>query len=145
MAGRLPLEVELVHFLRVLAPDQFRDELELLPELQDGLLEHRHLPRRPLLEDEAGGHWVHQDVQVALLVEVVHGVEVQLDGLLLFLGVGLVDVALGGDYLQDGLLFAAVGAQEGGQLVVLRGFAGLQHLVVEFCEVGARGLGDGWV
>lgn len=104
VACGFPLQVKFIDILRVLGLDELSDELELLAEPEDGLLEDGHFPRRPFLEDAGGSDWVDEDVEVPFLVEVVDGVEVELDGLLLLLRVGLVDFVLGLDHLQDRVL-----------------------------------------
>lgn len=104
MAGSLPFEVELVDVFGIFCLDQLSDELELLSESQDGLLENSHFSRRPFFEDKSWGDGVDEDIEISFFIEVVDCVEVELNRLLLFLGVGLVYFVLGLDYLQNGML-----------------------------------------
>lgn len=104
MTCGFPLQVELINILRIFGLDELGDELELFAESKDGLLEDCHLSWRPFLEDAGRCHWVYEDVEVSLLVEMVDSVEVQLDWLFLLLGVGLVDLVLGLDHLEDWVL-----------------------------------------
>lgn len=62
MRASLPLQVELVDFLRVFGVDQLRNVLELLPELQYGLLENSDLPGRPVLEHIRVSQWVYEHI-----------------------------------------------------------------------------------
>lgn len=101
---RFPLQVKLIDVLRVFCLDQLSNELELLAESKDSLLEDRHFPWCPFLEDTDRSNWVYENVEISLLVEMVDGVKVEFDGFLLFLGVGLVYLVLRLDHLKDGVL-----------------------------------------
>lgn len=135
VAGGFPLPVKLVDFLHVLCADQLSDELELLPELEQTLLEDRHLPRGPVFEDSARGHWVDQDVQLPLSVQVVDCVEVELDRLLLLFGVAFEDVALGLYDLQDGFLLRPQALEQADVGVVFRLLAGPADVLVDLAKV----------
>ena len=99
-----PFQVKFIHLLCVLCSYQLRNELELLSELYHRLLEYRHLSWRPTLENRVRSHWVYQNVQVPFLVQVVHSVEVQLNGFFLLLWVGFVDFGLGRNNLKNRFL-----------------------------------------
>lgn len=104
MTCGFPLQVKLIDILCIFGLDELGNELKLLSKSQDGLLEDSHLPWCPFLEDAGWSDWVYEDVEVSLLVEMVNSVEVQLDWLFLFLGVGLVDLVLGLDHLENWVL-----------------------------------------
>ena len=101
MACGLPLQVKIIDILCIFGLDELGNELELLAESQDGLLEDGHLSWCPFLEDAGWSDWVYEDVEVSLLVEVVDSVEVQLNWLFLLFGVGLIDLVLGLDHLEN--------------------------------------------
>lgn len=71
-----PLQVKLINVLCIFCLNELCDELKLFAESQDGLLEDRHLPWRPFLEDADRSDWVYEDVEVSLLVEMVDSIEV---------------------------------------------------------------------
>lgn len=104
MTSWFPLPIELVHLLHVLSPNQLRNELKLLPELQYALFKYSHLPWRPSLKHRTRSHRVYQNIQVPLLIKMIHSVQVQLHRLLLFLRIRLKHVALSMNNLQNRLL-----------------------------------------
>lgn len=135
MACRFPLQVKLIDILGVFGLDQLCDELKLLAEPQNGLLEDSHFPGCPLLEHTGGSDWIDEDIEISLLVEMIDGIEVELDGFLLFLGVGLVDLVLGLDHLQNGVFLETkiLDQLHVGMIVAMQ--TGLLYALVEPLEV----------
>lgn len=135
MTRRFPFQVKLVNVLHVLGADQLSDKLELLPEFENALLEDHHLTRRPFLKDEAWSHRVYKDIQVALFVEMVHRVQVELNRLFLFLGVGFEDVVLGVNHLQNRMLSRSKSPQQRDEGVILARTIALQNLLQDNLEI----------
>jgi hypothetical protein len=105
MACRLPFQIEFVDIFCVLGFNKLSNELELLSETKNGLLEDRDFSWCPFLEDECRCNWINQDVQISFLVQMVDGIEIELNRLLLLFRVGFINVILGLNYLKDRMFF----------------------------------------
>ncbi len=97
VTGWLPFKVKLINLLCVFSADQLANELELFSEFEDGLLKDGYFSGGPILEDWLWSHGIDHNIEVFLFIEVIDGIEVELDWFFLLLGIGLVDVCLGGD------------------------------------------------
>ena len=82
-----------------------------------------------------GSYWVNQNVQISFFVEMGNCVQVHLDRFLFLLGIGLVDLGLRGNCLEDGFLFGTDGLEEGNERVILTGMSGCHQVLVNLLEV----------
>ena len=119
MAGRLPLQIELIDLLGIFSLNQLGQKLKLLAEFENGLLEDCNFPGCPFLEHRHWRYWTYQDLQISLLVEMVNRVKVELNRFLLLFWVRLIHVCLGGGYLQDRPFLLAQSFEDGGVGVVV--------------------------
>ena len=75
-------------------------------------------------------HRIYQDVKVPFLVEMVHGVKVELDGLFLLLRIGFVDVALRLDGLQDRFFLGPDNLKQRNVRMILTLLTGREHIEI---------------
>lgn len=105
MACRFPFQIEFIDVLCVLGFNKLSDELELLSKAKNSLFEDGHFSGCPFLEDKCRCNWINQDVQISFLVQMINGIEIKFDRLLLFFRVSLIDVILGLNDLKDRMFF----------------------------------------
>lgn len=104
MAGRFPLKIKLIDFLGIFGFNQLGYKLKLFSEFEYRFLKDGYFSRRPFLKYRVNSDWADEDVQVSLFVQMVYRIEIELNGLLFLFRVGLVDLALRGDHLQNRIL-----------------------------------------
>lgn len=100
-----PLEIKLIHLLRVLGFDQLGYELELFPEFQNSLLEDGYFPRCPVLEHVGVPQGTNHHLHVLFLIYRIYRVQVHFDWLLPFIVILLIHFPSLNQGGENGVLF----------------------------------------